>query len=71
MPLPILKDKGGGELQFMRIRVIYGIDFFYMGKHLVKVYNPNARTPVKIAVNMSLPIRLSVPGNLYMMCLLT
>ena len=55
----------------MRIRVIYGIDFFYMGKHLVKVYNPNARTPVKIAVNMSLPIRLSVPGNLYMMCLLT
>ena len=37
----------------MRMRVIYGIDFFYMGKHLVKVYNPNTRTPVKMAVNMT------------------
>lgn len=49
----------------MRMRVIYGIDFFYMGKHLVKVYNPNTRTPVKMAVNMNLPIGFSVPGNIY------
>ena len=48
----------------MRMRVIYGIDFFYMGKHLVKVYNPNTRTPVKMAVNMNLPIGFSVPGNI-------